>query len=438
MRTITSILIGAAMVTALLVGGSEALALAVRPMPGAPGAEPAPAAPLTGVAGANNAFAADLYGRLAATEGNLFFSPNSIETALTMTYAGARGNTADEMAKVLHLSAIGADAGNPAELHKTFGAFLRDLNAPNGPDGKPRGYQLSVANALWGQKGHNFLQDFLGLVNTSYGAALTDLDFANNAEAARVTINTWVEKQTQQKIQNLIAKGVLDGRTRLVLTNAIYFKGDWTSQFKKDATKDARFNVTADKTVTAPMMNRTGDYAYAEDAALQVLKMPYVGNEVSMVVLLPKRVDGLADLQKRLTAENLEMWGRGNRSQKVVLTMPKFKLTAQFELAKTLAAMGMTDAFSGGKADFSGIDGQHYLYISNVIHKAYVDVNEEGTEAAAATAIGMRTMGAALPPRQIVFKADHPFLFLIRHEKSGAILFMGRVSTPEGGAAAGK
>jgi len=392
------------------------------------------------VAAANNGFAADLYARLAAEKGNLFFSPNSIETALTMTYAGARGSTAAEMAKVLRLPAAespGARAGGPppagpADIHAAMAAFLADLNAEKGPDGKPRGYQLSVANALWGQKGEPFLPDFLGLLKTSYSAGLTDLDFAKDAEAARKTINTWVEKQTRDKIKDLIKAGVLDRDTRLVLTNAIYFKGDWAEKFKKDATKDAEFRTGEPEAKVAPpvpMMNRTGDYAYTEDDSLQAVKLPYGGNELSMVVLLPKKVDGLAAVEKSLTPQNLAKWmPQGQR--KVVLSLPKFKLTCEFELSKTLAAMGMADAFSD-KADFSGMNGKHDLLISNVIHKAFVDVNEEGTEAAAATAVAVGLMSVVVEPPPVVFKADHPFIFLIRHEKTGAILFLGRVANPK-------
>jgi serpin B len=415
-------------VTALLIVGVGAMAAT---------STPTSASTPTWVATANNAFAADLYGRLASTDGNLFFSPNSIETALMMTYTGAGGDTAAQMVKVLHLPVVAGEF-DPAQFHRALGAFLNDLNAEKGPDGKPRGYQLSVANALWGQRGHKFFPEFLGFLKTNYGAGLTDLDFVKDPEAARLAINTWVEKATQEKIKDLIGKGVLDANTKLVLTNAIYFKGDWATSFKKDFTQNLPFHLAADKAVTVPMMKRMDDYEYAEDEGLQILKMPYVGDEVSMVILLPKKVDGLADLQKRLTPENLDKWGRAGKTQKVVVTLPKFKLTAEFELSKTLAAMGMPDAFALGKADFSGMDGTRTLFISAVIHKSFLDINEEGTEAAAATAAVPTASAPRHEPPPPVFKADHPFLFLIRHEKSGAILFMGRVATLEGPAAASK
>jgi len=418
----TAILLMVAGFLAAVLGGSVwgAAKEGARPAP-APAADAAKA-----VAAANNAFAADLYQKLAAAEGNLFFSPNSVETALVMTYAGARDRTAEQMAAVLHLPA--KDAG----VHAAFGAFLKDLNAEKGPDGKPRGYQLSVANALWGQDGYGFLPEFMKTVKTNYGAGLSEVDFAKDTEGARRTINTWAEKETRDKIKDLIPEGVLDASTRLVLTNAIYFKGDWSVKFKKEDTKDEPFHVSSKKTVDVPMMHRTGEYGYMETEALQLLRLPYAGNELSMIVFLPKSASDLEDAELAAVvslsknSEGLERL----RPREVVVTLPKFKMTAEFELNKSLSAMGMVDAFTGD-ADFSGMDGQKDLLISNVIHKAFVDVNEEGTEAAAATAVVIARMSApAEPEPPIVFKADHPFLFLIRHEKSGAILFMGRLADP--------
>ncbi|MCY3018585.1 MAG: serpin family protein [Planctomycetota bacterium] len=371
---------------------------------------------------ANNAFAADLYGRLAAQQGNLFYSPNSVEMALAMAYAGARGETAAQMAKVLHLPAKG-DA-----LHKDFGAFLKELNAELGPDGKPRGYQLSVANALWGQKGYAFLPEYLDLTKTSYGAGLSELDFKTDAEGARKTINTWVEKETKDKIKDLIPPGTLTPLTRLLLTNAVYFKGLWADQFAKAATKDEPFHLGAGGDVECPMMHRTGRYAFKEGAGFTALQLPYRGRELSMIVLLPNAVDGLPKLEKDLTSANLAAWTQGFGSAEVQVALPRFKITAEFMLGDTLHAMGMSDAFNAAAADLSGMDGKRDFSISAVIHKAFVDVNEEGTEAAAATAVVM--LGRAAPARPKVFCADHPFLFLIRHEKSGAILFMGRLATP--------
>jgi serpin B len=383
-----------------------------------PAAPPLPATQVTWVGEANNAFAADLYGKLCGEEGNLFFSPNSIETALVMTYAGAKGQTADQMAKVLHLPGKG-------DMHKAFGDLLKDLNAEKGADGKPRAFQLSVANALWGQKGFEFLPDFLGLVKENYGAGLSDLDFAKDTEGSRKTINAWVEKQTQDKIKDLLAPGVLTADTRLVLTNAIYFKGKWADPFKKADTKNEPFHLSGGKDINAPMMNRVDKTWYRETADYQAVELPYEGGELSMIIILPKKADGLAAVEKTVTPKMLNKDMADFAVEEVILSLPKFKTTSEFGLGDTLAALGMKDAFSASTADFSGLDGKQDLFISAVVHKAFVDVNEEGTEAAAATAVVTKN---GHEPH--VFRADHPFLFLIRHEKTGAILFMGRVADP--------
>jgi serpin B len=405
---------------------------------------PAPAKPADTSALAtptSNAFAANLYAKLAAEKGNLFFSPFSIDVALAMTSAGARGKTYDEMAKVLDFPLMTETEHDPyrTRLHQNLGAFLKDLNAEKGPDGKPRGYQLSVANALWGQKGFSFLPEFTKVLKDNYGAGLSDVDFKADTEGARKTINAWVERETRDKIKDLFKPGILKTTTRLVLANAIYFKGNWAEQFKKDATKDEPFHLSADKNVQAPLMNRTGEYGYFEEEMIQGLKLPYAGNELSMVILMPKKVawnfegkitDALPDLEKELTAAKLEAWMKKFNTQKVIVTIPKFKTTAEFELSSTLSAMGMKDAFTNA-ADLSGMNGDTNLYIQAVVHKAFVDVNEEGTEAAAATGVAVGLKSAMPAPRPIpVFRADHPFLFLIRHEKTGAILFMGRIVDP--------
>jgi serpin B len=377
------------------------------------------------VAEANNSFAADLHGKLAGQAGNLFYSPSSIETALAMTAAGARGRTAEQMLRVLHLGTGRAD------LHHAMGAFLRSLNIETGPDGSPRQYRLSVANALWGQKGLEFLPDYLRLVKDNYGAGLSQVDFLKDAAAARATINAWVERETRDKIKNLIAEGVLDSRTRLVLTNAIYFKGKWAKPFKTSMTLEEPFHLAGGGEAKASMMHSRDDYGYKETTDYQAIKLPYAGEELSMVVILPKKVDGLAALEKGVTptllGKELQRFGR----EEVVLTLPKFKMTREFELSKVLGAMGMPDAFSAAAADFSGMDGKKDLFISAVVHKAFVDVNEEGTEAAAATGVvGVTSAAIPVVKPPVEFKADHPFLFVIRHEKSGAILFFGRVADP--------
>ncbi len=367
----------------------------------------------------DNAFAVQLYGQLRQQSGNLFFSPESISTALAMAYAGARGDTAAAMAKTLHFTLP------PAKLHPAIGSLLSDLNASHD------GYQLSVANALWAQRGYTFLDDFLNLLKNDYGAGLNQVDFKGAAEAARLTINRWVEQKTANKIKDLLPSGSLKPSNRLVLTNAIYFKGDWQTQFDKTETKDEVFHLSPSQTKKVPLMHRAGSFNYFDGGTFQVLEIPYKSDELSMVIFLPKDPGGLPALEQSLTSTNLQQWlGQLSSVPKVIVTMPKFKTTRQFELGDTLAAMGMSQAFDGS-ADFSGMTGKKDLVISAVIHKAYIDVNEEGTEAAAATGVTMRTMAVrALNPPTPVFRADHPFVFLIREHRSNSILFMGRTADP--------
>jgi serpin B len=367
----------------------------------------------------NNKFALELYQALQSQQGNLFLSPYSISTALAMTYAGARGQTQEQMAKTLNFPTTTL---SNEQFHSAFGAIIRKLNAA----GQIGGCELAVANALWGQKDYKFLQEFLTLVRTNYDGDLRQVDFAKQTEAARKTINDWVEGKTREKIKELIKPGMLDSMTRLVLTNAIYFKGKWASQFKPDKTQDAPFILLGGQKVNVPMMNQTGQFGYAQTDAIQLLEMPYINNELSMVVLLPNKLDGVNELEKGLTADNLAGWLAKLRKREVQVWLPRFKLTCEFSLAETLGSMGMPDAFSS-KADFSGMTGNRELFISAVVHKAYVEVNEEGTEAAAATGVAMKLTSVPLPPP--VFKADHPFVFLIRDNHTGSILFIGRATT---------
>jgi len=369
----------------------------------------------------NSKFAFELYAkfkddpRVKKDGGNLFFSPYSISTALAMTYAGARGRTEKQMADVLHFSL-------PQErLHHAFGKLEKQLNA----GGKKGGYQLSVANALWGQKGEPFLKEFLDLTKKYYGAGPREVDFVRQTEKARKTINAWVEKQTKDKIKELIKKGILGRDTVLVLTNAIYFKGDWAIQFDKKDTTDAPFMISPDEKVTVPMMYLKESFKYWADGQLQILELPYKGKHLSMIVLLPRKTDGLAELERSLTLTNLNKWLEKLRKQQVLVYLPRFKMTwGVFELKDILIEMGMPAAFFG--ADFSGINGKEDLFISNVLHKAFVAVDEKGTEAAAATAVVLGRGGPSVP----VFRADHPFVFMIRDNRSGSILFMGRVMNP--------
>jgi serpin B len=377
---------------------------------------------MTTVADSSNQFALDLYAKLgAASDKNLFFSPESISSALSMTYVGARGETAAQMGKVLHLDGVG-DSFVSAQ-----GMLIKQLN----DGGKSGQYQLSVANRLWGDTGHHFLELFLKILRDDYQADLELVDFKTNAEGARKTINDWVEQATQGKIKDLIAPGVVDSMTRLVLTNAVYFKGKWKEQFKPEATKNAPLYLASGEQADVPLMRqkqrgRVGKYDLAGQGSVQVMELPYQGDALSMVVLLPEQKDGLAGLEKQLSTENVKEWTAKLNESEVSVWLPKFKMNTEFELAKVLAGLGMPTAFSA-EADFSGMDGTRDLFISAVVHKAYVDVNEEGTEAAAATGVVMEDKAVMMPN---LFRADHPFVFLIRENKTGCILFMGRVADP--------
>jgi serpin B len=384
--------------------------------PSAPGS--VPASDQAEAVQGSNAFAADLYAQLRAQPGNLFFSPESISTAFAMAYAGARGKTAIEMERALHFTLP------PDRLHPAMGALLAAMNAPH------KEYELRVADALWAQQDESFLDRYLKLVQSNYGAGFRKVDFKTLPETARKTINRWIEHETNDKISNMLKPGAITPATRLVLTNAIYFKGSWLDPFNKANTRLDDFHVSETETVKAPMMIREGGYRYCDFGSFEALELPYEGNELSMVVLLPKQIAELPALEQSFTAPALSKWlQKLHFENKVNLGLPRFTITGQFELSKTLATMGMPLAFSGA-ADFSGITGSPDLMISAAIHKAYVDVNETGTEAAAATSaiFGVTAIQERHPP--IPFIADHPFLFLIRETRSGSILFLGRVTDP--------
>ncbi len=380
---------------------------------------------LPAVVKGNNQFALELYGKLKGQEGNLFFSPYSISTALAMTCGGARGTTAEAMAKTLHFTL------DNKELHPAFASLIQEVNGDPKLDPKKRGYQLSTANALWAQKDYRFLPEYLRLTKDNYGAGVQEVDFASATEGARKTINDWVEKETHDKIKELLKKGVLTPMTSLVLTNAIYFKGNWASQFKKDQTKEETFHLSADRTIKTPLMHQTHTFGYGENDTYQTLEMPYVGKHLSMVVLLPRKVDGLPTLEKAMAADNFAAGLAQLAKQQVHITLPRFKTTSEFSLQETLSALGMGVAFSNG-ADFSGMDGKESLKLSAVIHKAFVDVNEEGTEAAAATGVILEPKSEVGRPRVVPeFRADHPFVFLIRDVRNNSILFLGRITNPQ-------
>ena len=385
----------------------------------------------TVVAG-NTAFALNLYQRLGRNfkAANIVFSPYSISIALAMTYAGARGQTKAQMAKALGFS-LPDD-----RFHAAFGRLGRTIMAGQG--GADKGWQLNIANALWPQKGYPFLNGFLNVINRNYGRGLFPLDYRGNPEQARKTINDWVAKKTKDKIMDLIPRGAIKTLTRLVLTNAIYFKGTWLMKFDKAKTIDAPFHLLSGKKVGVKMMRlfsrkHIRHLRYGRFDGLEVLEMPYAGKALSMLILLPTKVDGLAALERSLTPAKLSIWLVSLRPRKVrEVWLPRFKITTPtINLKKVLRAMGMVDAFSQARADFSGLTGNRDLYITGAFHKAFIEVNEQGAEAAAATAVvvGLKSMPAR---RLAIFKADRPFIFLIHHRRTGAILFMGRVRRPHG------
>jgi serpin B len=336
-----------------------------------------------------------------------------------MTAGGARGETAEQMAKVLHLP------DNLELRSKVVGEFLRDLKA----QGKSDKFQLHIANALWGQQGFPFLPAFLQSSKQEFGAELREIDFQKAAEACKI-INSWVEAQTQDKIKDLVPPGAIRSDTRLVLTNAIYFKSAWANPFTAELTEKQAFHVTADRTVTVPMMHQKEHFRLTEEEGFQALELPYAGGQATMLVILPRTSDGLAKVEASLDPAALERTLANAKQANVDVFLPKFKIETEFILSQVLKELGMPLAFSD-KADFSGVSGSPGLAISEVIHKAYVDVNEKGTEAAAATAVIMRALAIQVGP-EATFKADHPFIFIIRDARSGTILFQGRVTNPKG------
>jgi len=358
----------------------------------------------------NNAFAFDLYQALRTNEDNLFFSPYSISLALAMTYAGARDNTAIEMAETLHFT-LQQDHLHPA--FKTLGEKLsvHDENI-----------NLTIANALWGQVGYPFLSEFHDTLAKSYDAPLRLTDFVDAPEEARTGINDWVREETEGKIEDLMGPGTITADTRLVLANAIYFKGTWKLQFDAEKTELAPFYRLDGRQVKVPMMRMKERFPYMEGRDFQAIELPYKGDTLSMVICLPR--EGMfEDFEATLSIERLDVILAQLCSEKVQLAMPRFELTSEFSLGDTLAGLGMPDAFTGA-ADFSGMDGLRDLFIGHVAHKAYVSVNEEGTEAAAATGVSMTL---SIPTAMMI---DRPFIFLIRDIETRTILFIGRVMDP--------
>ncbi|MBU1676781.1 serpin family protein, partial [bacterium] len=291
-------------------------------------------------------------------------------------------------------------------------------------------HTLRVANRLWGQQGFALLPVFLATARTHYDGGYAPLDFAGDADGSREIINAWVAARTEDKILDLLQPGTVDAQTRLVLTNAVYFYGLWLHAFDPRATADAPFRTASGRDVDAPFMRQVEYLALGEADGLRILELPYDGEELSCYILLPDERDGLAELERRLDAATLDGWLSAPSRRRVRCILPRFRMTSRFELGRTLAGMGMPSAFSGSRADFSGITGDKDLVISEVVHKAFVDVFEEGTEAAAATAVTMKMTSVIQEDPPVEFRADHPFLFVIRHQGTGCILFMGRVADP--------
>ncbi len=373
----------------------------------------------------NNAFALDLYGRVSQGEGNQFVSPFSISCALAMTYAGARGDTAVQVAKALHFSLA------PAALHPAFHHLIDELHQGTlkaGP--QPAGtLELSTANALWTQTGKPILPGFQKLIEGNYDGGLYPIDFHHAPAAAREHINHWVLEQTKGKIRDLLSPPTVNTETVFILTNAIYFKALWATPFAPEMTTPDEFQVSAAEKVRVDMMHLSGRFRHVEDQATQVLELPYQGANLSMVIVLPKAKDGLKQLEASLSITGLEGWVSKLASRRVEISLPRFKLTAASELKGALSALGMPVAFDAGRADFSGITGTRELAISAVVHKAFIEVEEKGTEAAAATGVVMSRTAMA-PSAPTIFRADHPFLFLIRDIRNGSILFLGRLARP--------
>jgi serpin B len=372
----------------------------------------------------NNDFALAMYGQLRQRPGNLFFSPFSIRTGLGMTQAGARGETAAQMKEALRISS------SDDTVHVAFAETIQRLYAAGGDK-----YEMAVANSLWGQDGAPLQSGFLDLIARHYGGGMNVVDFRHTAEATRLAINRWVEDKTRQKIRALIPSGGLGADTRLVLVNAVYFKGIWVRQFRMAATRDEPFYLEGGGKVQARLMHRHGEVRYLQVGDFQAVDVDYLGDDLSMLVLLPDKKDGLRDLEKKLSSQMLHDCVAKMHFCELELFLPRFRATwGTIDLGAQLRALGMRLAFARSQADFSGINGhvpphEDSLFISGVVHKAFVEVNEEGTEAAAA-GVGVYLAGTSKPPPVPIFRADHPFLFAIRDRKSGVILFLGRLADP--------
>ncbi len=366
-----------------------------------------------------NTFAFDIFKEVHVANGdNLFISPYSIFTALAMTYEGARGETTEEMANVLSVE----------QDNESFHTYMKNLyevlNTKNAE------YNISTANALWVKENLQLLEAYLTIIREYYGGDATEVDYSNPTEAATI-INQWVENQTNGLIEDLITADAISPLTALILTNAIYFKGIWKTQFDPVNTTNRTFETTVGTPVEAPTMSLvdTEDvFYYTETDEIQILELPYTGDDISMIILLPKNND-LSSIIDTVDNDMFSAWTESMVETNVDIYLPKFEVETSYKLKDYLIALGMNIPFTSA-ADFSGITGGKDLFISDVIHKAFIDVNEEGTEAAAATAVIMVTSINGGGSSRIVFDCDHPFLYLIQHKQTGTILFMGSISDP--------
>jgi serpin B len=364
----------------------------------------------------NTAFATDIYQRLTNQPGNLCFSPYGISSSLAMTYAGARGQTEQEIAKTMHFRLPQQD------LHPTFRTLGASIQSAH-----HAGIEVALANSLWCQQNQPLNDAFITLLQREYGAGPRLVDFKDTSASAE-EINAWFRQKTKGRIKNLVDPSQTTGDTRLMLCNAVYFKGEWATRFDRRATSPTPFYVGPEQIVTVPMMRAESKFKIAHASNLDLLELPYAGHTFSMIVLLPADYNGLPGLEQQFTMDNLKAWLQKLKSagvQKTHILMPRLKITQSFNLSRTLTTMGMPSLFSETDSDLSGMSRTNDLFVSDVVHEATIEVNEEGTEAAAATAVRVRTKSQ--PPS---FRADHPFLYLIIENRTGSMLFLGRVVDP--------
>lgn len=371
------------------------------------------------VAPAISQFAVRSYEEVSSQPGNLILSPVDLYVALSMLLAGARGSTATQIATVL-------DQPHPPD---GFYSAIAELQTSLSKQANLGANRLSMANAVWLQRGFPLQPEFEQTMEHQYQAPLTPLDFRTDPAAAAAQINNWTAQHTENKIPELFSPGSIERDTRMILSSAIYFYGKWKSPFPLKATSPEPFHPAPRDSVTASFMHQTSSFRYAETDTAQVLEMNYDGTPLAFDIILPKAVGGLGELERSLTQDKLTVWFSGLSSRKVDVSMPKFRAESQFQLQKVLSRMGMAEAFSRS-ADFSGIDGRRDLFVGSIVHKAFVDVGEQGTEAAAATGITVRPLAMRREEEPVVFRADHPFLFFVRDTTTGTILFAGRLSKP--------